>query len=125
MDRIIRGQDQAVTLFATLAGEGCEVLAFAYLDRDARLLGMRHTRSPHRDWAALPIRDVAADALALGAAGVVMAHNHPAGDPRPSEADREATRRLARALATLDVRLVEHLVLTRDAVTSMRSLGWL
>ncbi|MCD2323211.1 DNA repair protein [Sphingomonas sp. IC-56] len=112
-------------LFAALAGEANEVLAFAYLNGDRRVLGMRHARSACADRMAVPIRVVAADALAFGAAAVVMAHNHPSGDPTPSAADREATRLLARALDTLEVRLLDHLVLAARGVTSFRALGLL
>jgi DNA repair protein RadC len=63
--------------------------------------------------------------VAFGAVAVVMAHNHPSGDPTPSIADREATRLLAGALKTLDVRLVDHLIVAGQGVTSFRSLGLL
>jgi DNA repair protein RadC len=112
-------------LFAPLARERVEVMAFAYLDRHQRVLGLRHARSAHRDQLSLPIRDIAADAIAFQAFAVVMAHNHPSGDPTPSRADREATDRLARALDTLGVRLLDHLVVATSGTTSFRSLGFL
>ena len=125
--RPLRVADPAAArdLFAALAEEAVEVVAFVYLDRAQRVLGMRHLRS-RSDWALeLPIRAVAADALAFDAAAVVMAHNHPSGDPAPSAADREATRLLARTLAALDVRLLDHLVVARRGVASFRALGLL
>jgi len=112
-------------LFAPLASERVETMAFAYLDRHQQVLGMRHARSPWRDQLDLPIRDIAADAIAFQAFAVVMAHNHPSGDPTPSRADREATDRLARALDTLGVRLLDHLVVAAQGITSFRSLGFL
>jgi DNA repair protein RadC len=112
-------------LFAALADEQVEVMAFAYLGEGHRLLGLRHARSASAQTLDLPIRDVAADALAFGATSVVMAHNHPSGDPTPSAADREATRLLARALEALGVRLIDHLVVARSGVTSFRALGLL
>lgn len=115
----------AGALFACLADEATEVMAFVYLGSDQRVLGIRHARSGSIDRLVLPIREVAADALAFGAAAVVMAHNHPGGDPTPSSADREATRLLARALATLEMRLLDHLIVARDGITSFRRLGLL
>lgn len=127
MSRPLRlsGPEAAGDLFAPLAAEPVEVVAFVYLGEDQRVLGMRHARSDSIDTLDLPIRDVAADALAFGAAAVVMAHNHPSGDPTPSIADRETTRLLARALDALGVRLLDHLVVAGNGVTSFRSLGLL
>ncbi|MEZ0244811.1 MAG: JAB domain-containing protein [Sphingomonas sp.] len=115
----------AERLFAPLIEEAVEVIAFVYLDADQRVLGMRQSRSRARDTHDAAIRDVAIDALGFDAAGVVMAHNHPSGDPTPSAADRDATRRIASALAPLGVRLLDHLVMARGGVTSFRALGWL
>nr|WP_315590070.1 JAB domain-containing protein [Sphingomonas psychrotolerans] len=123
--RRLRDSVGAGALFGCLADELTEVMAFAYLGTDQRVLGMRHARSKSVDRLVLPIRDVAADALAFGAAAVVMAHNHPSGDPAPSVADLEATRLLARALGTFDIRLVDHLIVARDGITSFRQLGLL
>ncbi|HVJ03619.1 MAG TPA: JAB domain-containing protein [Sphingomonas sp.] len=112
-------------LFAPLARARTEIVAFAYLAADHRLLGLRHAHSLRREGVAFAIRDVAAHALALDAAAVVMAHNHPSGDPTPSIADRDATRRIARALATLEVRLLDHLVVAMGGTASFRGLGLL
>lgn len=117
--------EAASALFAPLAGEEVEVLAFAYLDARQHVLGLRHARSLHHDRFEMPIRDVAADAIAFHATAVVMAHNHPSGDPTPSQADRDSTRRLAHALDTLGVKLLDHLVVAARGVTSFRSLGFL
>ncbi len=112
-------------LFRPIADAREELAVFAYLSGEGHLLGMRHTRGESRDSCAIPVRDVAADALAFGAQAVVMAHNHPSGDPTPSRADREATNGLARALGPLDIRLIDHLVLARGGAVSFRALGWL
>jgi DNA repair protein RadC len=125
LPRTLADPAAAEALFAPLAKEQVEVAAFAYLGEDQALLGIRHARSASSDMLDLPVRDVAADALAFGARGVVMAHNHPGGDPTPSNADREVTHLLARALDPLGVRLLDHLVIARDGTVSFRSLGLL
>lgn len=86
---------------------------------------MRHARHGTTDSILLSMRDIAADAIAFGAAGVIMAHNHPSGDTTPSLADRHATCRIARALAVLQIRLVEHLIVSRTGWSSFRALGLL
>lgn len=115
----------ARALFTPIARAPEEVAAFAYLDPEWRLLGIRHTRSAACDSVDVPMRAVTADALIFDAAALVMAHNHPSGDPSPSDADRAITLRLARTLDALGIRLVDHLVLAGDAVTSFRALGLL
>lgn len=125
LPRTLADPDAAYDLFAPLAGEALEIAAFVYLGEDRRLLGIRHARSASSDTLDVPIREVVSDALAFGALGVVMAHNHPGGDPTPSPADRDATRRLAQALDPLGVRLLDHLVIARGGVVSFRRLGLL
>jgi DNA repair protein RadC len=115
----------AATFFAALAKEEVEVLAIAYLGEDQRLLGMRQTRSTQHDRLAIPVRDIAADALAFDARAMVIAHNHPSGDATPSKSDRDATRLLMRALDPIDVRLLDHLIVTRSGITSSHALGLL
>lgn len=123
--RRIADLDSAVALFADLQEEAAEVAAFAYLGGDQRLLALRHARIGSIDRLELPFRDIVADVLALGPRAVVMAHNHPSGDPTPSTADRETTRTLARMLDPLGVRLVDHLVVATRGTTSFRALGLL
>ncbi|MEG8049970.1 JAB domain-containing protein [Sphingomonas aurantiaca] len=67
--------------------------------------------------------EIAADALAFDAWGVVMAHNHPSGDATPSDRDLAFTRALAAALRTLEVVLVDHLVIAGERVASLRAMG--
>lgn len=75
--------------------------------------------------ALLPVRTIIADAALHGSARIVLAHNHPSGDPRPSEADRHATRRLAMAAEALNCTVVDHLVFGGGEFTSFRKLGLL
>jgi DNA repair protein RadC len=72
-----------------------------------------------------PLRSIIADAALHGSAGIVLAHNHPSGDPAPSEADCRATRRLASAAEALDCTIVDHLIFAGDQCTSFRRMGLL
>lgn len=113
---------EARVLFAGLGGADVEMVAVAYLDPNRRLLGMRHVAGG-RDQVAVSIRRIAADALAFDAVGVVMAHNHPSGDATPSARDLAFTRALAAGLRTLEVVLLDHLVIAGGRVTSLRAMG--
>jgi DNA repair protein RadC len=109
--------------FAEASADG-ETLAVAFLDEGRRLI---ETAVIGGEGAAveLPVRRILEDALRLGARGIIIAHNHPSGDPEPSRDDVEATRELAETSARLGMRLHDHLIFGRGEVTSLRSLGLL
>ncbi|WP_312490478.1 JAB domain-containing protein [Sphingomonas sp.] len=119
--RIVTRQD-AERLFAALATGATEVVAIAYLDRERSLLGLRHVIG-HADSATVPVARIARDAILLSAQAILIAHNHPDGDPHPSAADLALTRRLAQGLDLLEVRLLDHLILAGDRVASLRDMG--
>ncbi len=68
-------------------------------------------------------REVVRRAIELHAAAVIMVHNHPSGDPTPSNADIEITRAVKAALEALDIRLHDHVVIGRKDHVSLRALG--
>jgi DNA repair protein RadC len=74
---------------------------------------------------AFPLRAIIIDAAEHGSAGIVLAHNHPSGDPRPSDSDCRATRRLATAVEALDCAVLDHLVFAGTECTSFRRMGLL
>ena len=110
--------------FAPLAARATETCAILYLDAQRHLVGVRHIVGAigHVD---VTVRTIAVDALAFDAAAAVMAHNHPSGDPTPSQEDLGFTRLLARGLYALGVRRSDHVVLARDGLTSLRAKGML
>jgi DNA repair protein RadC len=69
-------------------------------------------------------REVLKDALSCNAAAGIFAHNHPSGHPEPSQADISITRRLKNALALIDIRVLDHIVVG-STVTSLASRGLL
>ena len=103
---------------------GRESIWVAHLDDDAHCLHLsRHDGD--EIGAHFPIREIIADAAAHGSAGIVLAHNHPSGDPRPSESDFRVTRRLATAAEVLDCTILDHLVFGGEECTSFRRMGLL
>jgi len=75
------------------------------------------------DRAAVYPREVAEKCLLVRATSVIIAHNHPSGICMPSEGDLATTRRIQEALATIDVRLVDHIIVTPTAHLSLRGCG--
>ena len=106
--------------FARLARESLRV---AHLDRERRLIGVRLCYSELCDAVEFPFRTIIADALALGGEGIVLAHNHPSGDPSPSAADLDVTRILADLARPLGIRLHDHLIFANGKWRSLRALG--
>jgi DNA repair protein RadC len=116
----------ASQLAADIADEHREVATFAFCDSRGTVLGTRRILSSCTISVQLPLRRIVADAVLLDAVRVVMAHNHPLGEAWPSRADRDVTARLARALAAVDARLIDHVVVGRDGATwSFRAAGLL
>jgi DNA repair protein RadC len=72
-----------------------------------------------------PLREIIKDAALHGSAGIVLAHNHPSGDARPSDRDCRATRRLAAAAEALDCTILDHLIFGGADCSSLRQLGYL
>jgi DNA repair protein RadC len=71
------------------------------------------------------VREVAKRALALDSSAVIMAHNHPTGDPSPSRDDIEMTKQVKLALEKLGIQLHDHIIIGRKGHASLRSLGYL
>lgn len=68
-------------------------------------------------------REVVLRALHYHAAAVVLAHNHPSGEATPSQADQTLTQTLKAALALVDVRVLDHFIVTAHACRSMAEIG--
>lgn len=101
-----------------------ESLFVAHLDGDSRCVHL--SRHEGRETGAdFPLRTIVADAAIHGSAGIVLAHNHPSGDPRPSAADTRVTRRLAAATEALDCAVLDHLIFGGREVRSLRQMGYL
>ena len=101
-----------------------ESLWVAHVDDQARCLHLsRHDGD--ESGAAFPLRDIISDAAAHGSAGIVLAHNHPSGDPTPSNSDCRSTRRLATAAEALDCTILDHLVFAGKECASFRQMGLL
>lgn len=77
------------------------------------------------DGCVIYVREIIRRALELRAVALILVHNHPSGDPRPSQADIEATRRLASAARQLGITVHEHLIVGSDGHASFRAQGLL
>ena len=104
--------------------EAVETLRVVHFDRLKTVLAIHHyLGEPLR--VVMPLRTIIADALRLGSAGLLLSHNHPSGDPTPSQADISATHRLMRAAQALDIRVHDHVITGSNQHFSLRAAGLL
>jgi len=97
----------------------------ALVDNKNRLVGWEQVSKGTVDQAAVFPREVIATALRHKASGVILVHNHPGADPRPSVQDVEFTRRIVSAAREMDIRVLDHLVVTENKFYSFQSEGML
>ena len=102
-----------------------EVFAVLFLDSQHRLLGLEKMFVGTLGQTSVYPREVVKRALARNAGAVILAHNHPSGVAEPSRADEFLTQTLKSALALVDVRVIDHLVVGRGQVVSFAERGLL
>jgi DNA repair protein RadC len=108
-----------------LSARDHEVFAVLFLDGQHRLLAMEELFRGTLTQTSVYPREVVRRALAHNAGAVILAHNHPSGVAEPSRADEFLTQTLKSALALVDVRVLDHLVVGRGLVVSMAERGLL
>jgi DNA repair protein RadC len=102
-----------------------EVFAVMFLDTQNRVLVVEEMFRGTLTQTSVYPREVVIAALGHQAAGVILAHNHPSGLAEPSRADQALTQTLKAALALVDVRVLDHMVVTRGSVMSFAERGLL
>ena len=106
-----------------LAGRTHEVFAVLFLDSGNRLIAMEELFRGTLTQTSVYPREVVLRALHHHAAAVVLAHNHPSGSVQPSRADEALTQTLKAALALVDVRVLDHVIVAPGAALSMAEQG--
>ncbi|PZQ54858.1 MAG: hypothetical protein DI570_22850 [Phenylobacterium zucineum] len=112
-------------LRAGLAGRSRERFHVLYLDKKNRLIRDEIEGEGTVDHAPVYPREILRRALELDASALILAHNHPAGDPTPSSADVEMTRQVVEAARALRISVHDHVVVGGEGVASFRALGLL
>lgn len=102
-----------------------EVFAVLFLDAQHRLIAYEEMFRGSLTHTSVHPREIVKRALHLNAAGVILAHNHPSGHTEPSPTDQKLTDTLTRALALVDVRVVDHLLVAGGETLSFAELGLL
>jgi DNA repair protein RadC len=100
-----------------------ELFCCLYLDNRHRIIHFEELFRGTIDGTSVYPREVVKQSLAVNAAAVILAHNHPSGVAEPSQADERITRRIKAALELVDIRLLDHLIIGDGISTSLASRG--
>ena len=119
-----RPEDLHSLLRREFAGLDRERFLALYLDTRHRVAALETVSVGSLNASLVHPREVFRAAVAMGAAAVIVAHNHPSGCAQPSGDDLELTARLDRCGELLGIALLDHLVAGGDEVTSIREYGW-
>jgi DNA repair protein RadC len=117
--------DCADFLRTRLAARPYEVFGAVFLDSRQRVICFEELFRGTLDSTAVHPREMVRACLRHNAASVILAHNHPSGVAEPSEHDRQVTAELRLALGLLDVRVLDHFIVSNDSVISMAQRGWI
>ncbi|WP_025769432.1 RadC family protein [Thioalkalivibrio sp. HK1] len=118
-------EDTCHYLHARLRSRPHEVFACLFMDNRHRMIAYEEMFRGTINGTSVHPREIVKRALELNAAALIVAHNHPSGVAEPSETDRSMTRKLASALALVDLRLLDHIVIGDGDVVSFSQRGLL
>ncbi len=124
-DAITSPADTRAYFKLKLDGSKAEIFACLYLDNRHQVLGYEELFRGTIDGASVHPREVVRRVLELNAAAVIFAHNHPSGLTEPSQSDIRITQRLKDALALIDVRVLDHLIIGAGEGVSLAEKGLL
>ncbi|UXZ53970.1 DNA repair protein RadC [Halomonas sp. 7T] len=102
-----------------------EVFSVLFLDTQHRVIRFEEMFRGTIDTASVYPREVLKAALVYNAAAVILVHNHPSGDPEPSDSDRRITERLKEVLGLMDIKVIDHVVVGSDGCQSFAEMGYL
>lgn len=102
-----------------------EQLRLLFLDRKNKIMRDEVQQEGTVDHTPVYTREVIKRALEIGASGLIIVHNHPSGDPTPSQADIRVTRQIQDAAEKLDIHIHDHIIIAKDTYISFRAKGLL
>lgn len=120
-----RPQDAGQFLLPRFSTRPVEEFGMLILDTRNRLVRCQVISKGSLNGSLVHPREVFREAVALQAAGLILFHNHPSGDPTPSREDRELTRRLREAGRIMGIEVLDHIILGNDRYLSLKELGFL
>lgn len=120
---VSKPEDAKAFLTIKLASLESEVFACLWLNNKHKVLAYSELFRGTIDGASVHPREVAKDGLRHNAAAVIFAHNHPSGEPEPSRADIQLTRRLVDSMGLIDIKVLDHMVIGGMDIISFAERG--
>ena len=117
--------DSAAAFQAVLEDEATEVFGMLCVTTKHQVIAYYEVSRGTLDATLVHPREVFKAAILANAAAVVVAHNHPSGDPTPSADDRALTTRLKEAGEVLGIPILDHIILADGRAVSLKQIGWL
>lgn len=99
------------------------IIRIIFLNKKNELLADEIQQSGTVDHTPAYPREIMKRALELGATALILVHNHPSGDPKPSQADIDMTREIVQAAKTFNIIIHDHIIIARKGHTSLKSEG--
>ena len=100
-----------------------EVFSIIFLSNNHKIIAYEELFRGTIDAASVYPREVVKRALQLNAAALILAHNHPSGEPNPSQSDIQITQKLQQALNMVDIRILDHIIIGGEEPVSFAELG--
>jgi DNA repair protein RadC len=107
---------------AAMAFEEVETFRLLFLDKKNQLIADEQQQRGTVDYTPVYAREVVKRALELSASAIILVHNHPSGDPTPSLADRDMTKKIIQAAEKLNIQVYDHVIIGRKGHVSFRNL---
>lgn len=122
---ITKPEDITNLLRLRMADKEREVFTVVFLDARHGVIAVEDMFFGNLTGAAVYMQPIARRAVLLNACAMIVSHNHPSGIADPSHADRELTERLRQAMALLEIRLLDHIIVAGSQYVSFSERGWI
>lgn len=123
ISRIVDARQAASIFTPMLRDQAQEVFLCLYTNTKGRIIGVQEIGRGSLDSVIASPRLIVRSALLVDAASIIVAHNHPSGDPTPSTQDIDLTRKLRDAANLLEIELVDHLIIGETEWRSLKEWG--
>ncbi len=110
-------------LRVSIGNSATEKIRFIYLNKKYMVLSDELQDVGTVNQTPLYVREVIKRALSLGATSLILSHNHPSGDPKPSPADLNITQQIMDACSSIDIKLIDHIIITKGKHFSFKTEG--